>query len=370
MKTYFKYIALPLLAFGLAACADTDGDGEGEFTWEGSQNPENTSYRNPVWEPSNAGGTVFKAASNFVAISQETQWAKGLDYACPSLQSANMMTWSSNQQAFTYPVATGAVDEETGEPIVTPGSYPKWITGKITQVSADFAKTIAGANYWMVYGSDDDNAFGAATAPAGMGPYTDLGKFLSAEDLGVQTLRYPHLSVFVTNYYLGYTTEGGTYVQQLNLRRGNVPTLRGAAVKVAPADFYDICIYRVSNNDFYIFGTVATGSGSEIRYARSSKATGPFVDKNGVEITDGASKGELLVEGGTEFSAPCHPMRMLTSENGLAYLAYNATAIATPQMPSGFDRKPMFLNPIEMDEDGWFTTVVVPQTGWVSPRFQ
>lgn len=370
MKKYFKYLAITALTLGMAACADTDGDGEGEFTWEGSQNPENTSYRNPVWEPSLAGGTVFKAASNFVAISQETQWAAGLDYACPSLQSSNMMNWSSNQQAFSYPEVTDKIDEETGEPIVNPGSYPEWLTGKITHVSADFARTIAGANYWMVYGSEDDNAFGAASASSGMGPYTDQGCFLKAEDLGVESLRYPHLSVFVTNYYLGYTTENGSYLQQLNLRRGQVPALRGAAVKVAPAEFYNICVYRVSNTDYYMFGTVKTGSGSEIRYGRSTKATGPFVDKNGVELTDGASKGELLVEGGTEYEAPCNPMRLVMDESGVYFLAYNATAIGNEFMPSGFKRQPLFVNPLEMDEEGWFTKVVVPQSGWTSPRFQ
>lgn len=356
MKKYIKYMAVSALALAilpLAGCADTDGDGEGEFVWEGSQNPENTSYRNPVWEPSMAGGTIFKAASNFVGISQETEWAAGVPYACPSLQSADIMKWSSNQRAFSYPEKTGNVDEETGEPIFTEGTIPSWLTGKITNVSADFAKTIAGANYWMIYTSDADNAFGAATAPAGMGPYTDLGAFLTADELGATTLRYPHLSVLASvNYYLGYTTDSGSYIQQLNLRRGQKPTKKGTASKVASADFANICIFRVSNTEYYLFGTVSTGSGSEIRYGRSTKATGPFVDKNGTELTDGASMGELLVEGGTEYTAPCNPMRMFASENGYYYLAYNATAIGRETMPSGYDRKPLFINPVQMDEDG------------------
>lgn len=371
MKKYLKYIPMAVLALAAASCADTDGNGEGEFTWEGSQNPENTSFRNPVWEPSLAGGTLFKAASNFVAISQETQWAKGVDYACPSLQAADMMSWSSNQQAFSYTVVTDEIDESTGEPVVSQGTYPEWVTGRITNVSADFARTINGANYWMIYSSEADNAFGAATAPSGMGPYRDLGSFLTAEDLGATTLRYPHFSVLASvNYYLGYTTESGSYIQALNLRRGQKPTLKGSANKVAPATFYNICIFRVSNTDYYLLGTVDTGSGSEIRYARSSKATGPFVDRSGVEITDGASMGELLVESGTAYTAPCNPMRMLQNEEGLCYLSYNATKIGSEVMPSGFKRQPMFINPVAMDDEGWFTSVIVPEEGWTKPRFQ
>ncbi|MCM1110786.1 MAG: hypothetical protein NC336_06235 [Clostridium sp.] len=366
MKRYIKYMAFSLLTLGMAACADTDGDGEGEFTFQGSQNPENTSYRNPVWEPSMAGGTLFKAASNYVAISQETQWATGVDYACPSLQSANMMTWSTNQRAFSYPVATGEVDEETGEAIITPGTYPAWITGPITHVTADFCRTIAGANYWMIYATEADNAFGAATASSGLGPYNDLGSFLTAETLGVSTLRYPHFSVISSvNYYLTYTTEDGTYLQQLTLRRGAAPTLRGTATKISGAGFENVCLVRANNNDYYVIGVV----GNEIRYARASKVTGPYTDKNGTDLISGSTTGELLVREGTEYKEPTNPMRMIYSENGYYYLAYNATAADKPTMPSGFARRPMFVNPVEMDEDGWFTSVIEPTIGWTKPRF-
>lgn len=373
MKNFFRYIsfgAYAMALFAITGCADTDGDGEGEYLWGGSENPENTSYRNPAWEPSLAGGTVFKAASQFIGISQETEWAAGLPYACPVIQSSDLMKWSTNQRAFTYPENTGKVDSETGEPIINAGTYPTWISGKINHVTADFARTIAGANYWLIYSSDADNAFGAASANAGPGPYTDLGSFLTAADLGCTTLRYPHLSVFSSvNYYLGYSTENGSYIQGLNLRRGNKPTKKGSASKVSGSGFQNICVFRVSNTSYYLFGTVTNGTTTEIRYGRSTKATGPFVDRNGVELTDGASNGELLVEGGPEFVSPCNPMRMLESESGIYYLAYNASAVGLEKMPSGYDRKPLFISPVEVDDDGWFKTVIVPRTGWTAPRF-
>lgn len=368
MKKYIKFLAFSAaIALSMTACDDADG--EGQFTWEGSENPEHTSYRNPVWEPSLAGGTVFKAASNFVGISQETQWAKGLPYACPSLQSPDIMKWSSNQQAFSYPEV--ATDAETGATTTIPGSYPEWISGKITHVSADFARTIAGANYWLIYASDDDNAFGAATASSGPGPYNDLGKFLSAEELGVSTLRYPGFSVIAqVNYYLGYTTEDGSYLQGLTLRRGQAPTKKGAAVKVSNADFQDIILFRSNSNVYYLIGTVTTGGKTEIRYGRSNSATGPFLDKSGASIADGASQGELLVTNGTQYGNPCNPMRMFQGENGFFYLAYNATMAGNEVMPSGYARQPLFINPVEIDDDGWFTSVIEPKAGWTTPRYE
>ncbi len=353
--------------FTMAGCSDSDG--EGEFEWTGSQNPENTSYRNPVWEPSLAGGTVFKAASSFNALSQETQWATGLDYACPSLQSADLMSWSTNQQAFSYPVTS--VNPETGETVVTPGSKPAWVTAKIDQVSADFARTIAGANYWMIYSSGTDNAFGAASAASGLGPYTDMGKFLSAEQLGTSELKYPHFSVIAsTNYYLGYTTENGSYIQALNIRKGTAPTLKGSAVQVSGPKFTNICIFRLDKDNFYLFGTVSDGTTTQIRYGHSSKVTGPYVDKSGVELTSGASDGELLVSAGAVYNDPENPMHMFESENGYYYLAYNATDPSIKLMPSGFARKPLFITPLQIGDDGWFTSTITPATGWTSPRYQ
>lgn len=370
MKKHIKFLisacciaALPILT----GCSSSDG--EGEFEWAGSQNPENTSYRNPVWEPSLAGGTVFKSASSFVAISQETQWATGLDYACPSLQSANLMTWSTNQQSFTYPVVN--TDPETGESTTEPGSRPDWITGKIDRVSADFARTLAGANYWLIYSCEADNAFGAATAPSGLGPYSDLGSFITAEQLGVSTLRCPHFSVIAsTNYYLGYTTEDGSYLQALTLRRGNKPTLKGSAEKVSGTNFSDICIFRLDKDNFYIFGTVTDGNSSEIRYAKASKVTGPYLDKAGNDLASGATNGELLVKNGEAYVNPENPMKLFESENGYFYLAYTATDPSHATMPSGSARRPMFLDPLQMDEDGWFTTVTAPNVGWTTPRYE
>lgn len=357
MKKYINFMACAALVFGIAAC-NKDYE-QGEFEYEGSQNPEHSSYRNPVWEPSLAGGTVFKAASNYVGFSQETQWANGLDFPVPAIQSSDLMKWSSNQHAFSY---------TEGE---TAGSYPDWLTGRITHVSADFCRTIAGANYWMIYGSDADNAFGAASAAAGPGPYTDMGKILSAEDLGVQTLRYPSFAVTQqVNYYMGYTTENGSYLQKLTITRGNAPRLSGSPEKVSGPDFQDVVLCRSNAGKFYLFGTYTSNGKTEIRYGISSKATGPFLDKDGGDITNGASKGELLVSDGEIYINPCNPMRMFESDNGYIYLAYNATMMGNETMPSGFARQPLFISPLLVDEDGWFTSTVTPNVGWTSPRFE
>lgn len=367
MKTFFKYLAMGACCLSLAtACNDNDGDGT--FIWEGSQNPENTSYRNPVWEPSLAGGTLLRSGTSFAAISQETQWAAGVPYACPSLLSADLMKYTYSQQAYTYPVPTGKTDEETGEEIITPGSRPDWLTGEIDELSADFARTLNG--YYMFYGSSADNAIGAASAPSGLGPYTDQGSLITAAELGTEKLVQPHFSVVAsTNYYLGYTTENGSYLQQLNMVRNRKPATRGDAVQVSGPDFTDICIFRLDKDNYYLLGTVTVNGKSEIHYAKASAITGPYCDKAGKSLLDG-STGEPLVIGGDEYENPCNAMRIFESENGYYYLGYNATETGRDNMPSGYRRQPLFVSPLSMDDNGWFAATVTPARGWTAPRFE
>ncbi|MBR3540147.1 MAG: hypothetical protein IKO08_01695, partial [Bacteroidales bacterium] len=201
MKTIL--IALPLAAWVIAlptamvSCADMSGDGIDSIVWTGSINPENASYRNPVWEPSLAGGTILKGSSRFVAISAETQWATGLTYRCPAIMSTDLSDWSFSQEAFNAPLISDSL-------------------ASINSLSADFAKTVANANYWLFYGYGD-NTIGAASASYAQGPYTDLGVFLTAEELGVTTLRDPFFLVASTNFYVCYTTEAGTYLQKVTI---------------------------------------------------------------------------------------------------------------------------------------------------------
>lgn len=112
------------------------------------------------------------------------------------------------------------------------------------------------------------------------------------------------------------------------------------------------------------------GDRTEIRYAHADALTGPYKDHAGVELTDGASMGDLLVESGSEYVSPCNPMHVFASDNGKYYIAYNATRAGQDKLPSGFLRQPLFVSPLEMGEDGWFVNTVTVKSGWTKPRFE
>ncbi len=375
MKKIYNLILPALLACtvipgSLVSCSDVGGDGIDSVLWEGSENPENISFRNPVWEPSLEAGTVYKGASLYVAVSSETQWSAGINYRLPSITSTDLMRWTFSQQtAFMSDTAAVSVDKDGNKTYDYTGVMPLWTENRITSISADFAKTVSGTPYWMLYQPEGENAIGVAYSTSQQGPFTDLGALLKAEDLGVESLFDPFIVVFSTKFYMLYSTENGAYIQELGLKKASMPTLKGSPVQVAGPDFADVALYRTDNKHYYLFGTVANGDKTEIRYAFCESATGKYTDKNGLGLLEG-SNGELLIQGNDTNINPENVSRVFENGDGIQFIAYNATNVGNETMVSGFARRPLFITPCELDENGWFKDVVTPTTGWTTPRFK
>ena len=52
------------------------------------------------------------------------------------------------------------------------------------------------------------------------------------------------------------------------------------------------------------------------------------------------------------------------------FLAYNATQTDKTTMASGYARKPMFVQPLELADDGWVKAVYQPEVGWTAPKYE
>ncbi len=364
----FAAILLSSVQFLQTGCTDMEGDGIGSIEWGGSTNVEAVSYHNPVWEPSLEGGTLVVTPTNFVAIGGETQWAVGVDYCCPSIYSTTSMIWETNQQ-----VSFTAVRR------------PKWISGRINSLSVDYctvseeimvddvATTLSASRYFMAYSTDKDKVIGIASAASAQGPYVDHGCFLKASSLGVSDLRDPFvIAVDVNEFYLGYTSSEGSYVQKIRIPHtinssnrivfdsAALPVLDGAPVKVASASFGNIALFREADR-YFIFGDVD----GEVHYATASSVTGPYRSESGELIS---TNGDLFIRSGEDYTGPGNVMRIIKSANGYWYVAYNACSVSQSTMPSGYDRRPMFLSPFQINS-GKIASVIVPEEGWTSPRF-
>lgn len=375
------------MQLGLTGCTDMDGDGIDNVEWGGSTNPESTSYRNPVWEPSLEGGTVIVTPNNFVAIGGETQWAVGVDYCCPTILSTNMMQWTTNQQvAFSAAnrpawitgrinsLSADLITETTKVTITTTTTETDEETGQETTTTTSKEEDRSASRYFMVYSTDKDNAIGVASSAAAQGPYVDHGCLLKASDLGVGTLADPFIVAYGNNdIYIGYTTDNGSYVRKIEfpftvdatsyamtINTSGLPVL-GDATKVSSASFSNIALFRDADGNYMIFGDVDGG----VNYAVASAPTGPYTAGSGSLLS---SNGDTFIEGGNGYENPCNVMRIIPSSNGNCYVAFNATLTETPAMPSGYAREPMMVNPFKIS-GGKVSAAIKVNSGWTSPRF-
>lgn len=353
---------LGMVSLLFVSCTDIDGDGVGTVDYNGSTLPQNTSYRNPVWEPDFELGTIFKGASTYIAIASETEWAAGLPYCGPIITSTNLMDWNKYTNT-AFPYVTDTVISGTDTIIY---KRPDWASGRLHSMAAGFTKTIPGTSYWLFYQLGDEPAIGVATGRSGQGPYSDFGKLLGTENTGSQSITDPFFFIKGTNTYLLYSTENGSYLQQLTMKRNAIPTLKNAAIQLTGSTMSDVAIY-FKNDFYYLFGTVMVNGQSEIHYGRSENINGPFVDANGTDLMSGT--GTTLIQGGTQLIDPNNVCGVFTDYNEDDFLLYNVTDATKPLMASGYNRRPLVMHKLEINEEGWITNTIQPAVGWTTPKF-
>lgn len=353
------YVAIPGT---FISCTDVAGDGIDSILYEGSTLPQSTSYRNPVWEPDLELGTIFKGPTNYVAIGSETQWAKGITYCAPTLISGNLMEWTFNSNtAFPLEPDTVIAGSET-----TIYKRPNWAEGRIHSMTAGFARTIVSTSYWLFYQIGDSQSIGAACARSPQGPYSDFGDFLKLTNTGSTSIKDPFFIVVGTRFYLLYTTEEGSYIQELTLRRNLIPTLRNAAVKISGTGFGDVAVYR-KGDYFYIFGVVEQGGVKQINYARSTTIMGPYADVDGNELL--THNGTLLIRSGEQMINPENVSGIFADINDVNFILYSATDKSKAVQASGYNRRPLMLNKLTLNDAFWFDGTITPEIGWTMPKF-
>jgi arabinan endo-1,5-alpha-L-arabinosidase len=345
-----KYILYPslvaLIFYGFNACTDIQGDGIGSIIWEGSKLPEDSAYVNPVWEPDLGKPSVIRGATQFYAFGDEKQWSPGLSYIVPVLRSNDLMNWTFNGQAFTI--------------------RPDWAEGPVTSVAGQFSKTLG--TYYLFY-TIGEHGIGVADSRTPQGPYDDYGKLVDSDSLGFQFLHEPYFIQTGLSFYLFFETDQGVYGVNLSIRRNMKPELDGTPFKVASTGYSGIYIYRKSSKDFYIFGTAGDENSSQVYMGRATDIEGPYLDQEGRDLVNDG--GTLLIQpaGGGDLAAPGHVGGVFTDKDDREWIFYQATDIQKPQLSSGADRRPLLLNPVEWDENGWPASVIDANAGYIYPKY-
>ena len=302
-----------------------------------SMNNQEGLFTNPVFEPVLADPTIINANGYFYAFGTEDDWgSEGGYHLVPVIRSSDLIHWDFVADAFQ--------------------TKPDWKSkGGIWAPDV----TPVGDQYYMYYSfstwGDPNPGIGLAIAQNPEGPYFDQGKVFLSEEIDVANSIDPFYWEEDNQKYLFWGSFNGIYAVPLT---DDGTQVAGEKVKVADNHLEATYIHK-REQYYYLFGSEGSCcEGAEstyhIRVGRSTALLGPYQDKDGNLLTEGAF-GELLLEGQSGeqgFSGPGHNAEIITDDEGTDWLLYHAIRKEKPRLENGASRRPLMLDEIHW-ENGW-----------------
>ncbi|GGC27174.1 arabinan endo-1,5-alpha-L-arabinosidase [Parapedobacter defluvii] len=310
-----------------------------------SQNPdekkppvkEEGTYVNPVFEPVLADPTVIRDPESglFYAYGTQDDWGDGQgSRLMPILQSTNLVDWKAVGQAFS--------------------NKPTWKdNGGLWAPDVN----VVDGTYYLYYAystwGDPNPGIGVAVAEKPAGPFIDHGKLFTSEEVDVPNSIDPFYFEEAGKKYLFWGSFSnaptqGTYGVQLSDDGLSVPDLN-RKFKIAAGDFEAVMIHK-RDGYYYFFGSKGScceGANSQyhVLVARATDLMGPYLDKNGDDISE-RGKGTLFLKGNEKFVGPGHNARLIPDDEGTDWFLYHGIDKARGKVSSGASRRMLMLDKV------------------------
>ena len=290
-----------------------------------------TTYTNPVLEANFPDPTVIRGEDGMF-YAYATQGRAG---DIPIYRSADLVNWEFVSCAFP---------DRSLRPVVLPGGN-LW--------APDIMKI--GERYVLVYsqskwGEEHLNGLGIAVSATPAGPFTDLGKLFTSDEIGVQNSIDPSLFMTEDNrLYLLWGSFRGLYMLELD---PDALTVKEGAQKriVAGRAFEGSHIFR-HGGKYYLFastGTCCEGDNSSYRVVvgRSDSPVGPFVARDGGDMMDDACT--VVISGDDVCRGPGHGSQIVTDDAGQTWYLFHGYVKGRAQ-----EGRMLWLDKIMWDVEGW-----------------
>lgn len=243
----------------------------------------------------------------------------------PMTYSTNLVNWTWGTSVFT--------------------STPSWITGKVPGfVKTFWAPDVAWFNNrWNMYYSC--STFGSATSAIGLvttsaisqsagTTWTDRGVVVSSTSASDVNAIDPSILVDGSNVYMAYGSwHAGIGVVPINVSTGKPSATRTIVAGGNSASWEAPCLIK-EGSYYYMFvnrGTCCNGVNSTyyIVVGRSTNVYGPYVDKNGVSLTNGGGTTVLATQG--NYIGPGHLSRITGTQKGSVHY-YDGADSGNPKL--------------------------------------
>lgn len=314
--------------------------GGGAASWMILRGKPAITYQNPVFEPVLADPSVIRGQDGyFYAYGTEDDWggAHG-PHLMPILKSKDLTKWEFVSDA----LAEKPVWKEDGGGLWAPdiSLHPN---GK----------------YYLYYAfsswGDPNPAIGVATADHPAGPFTDHGKLLRSDEIGVSNSIDPaYVRGEDGKQYMIWGSFRGIY--GIELSEDGLTTV-GEKFELASNQFEAPYIIQ-RNGYFYMFlssGSCCEGakSGYFVTVGRSKSIRGPYLNKNGEDLLTALGTPVLLGNNPekrpeTHFVGPGHNA-IVKDDEGTDWMIYHAIDVRNPNLDNGATRRPLMIDPVVWD---------------------
>ena len=216
--------------------------------------------------------------------------------------------------------------------------------------------------YYSLSGWGNAIGIGYAVADAVEGPYTDMGKLITCEELGLENAIDPCIYIEDDAIYMAIGSFQG--IDMIELEADGM-SVKGdpKATKVLIAGSYGGWngaetegSYIIKKDDYYYYfgsmGTCCVGADStyKVVVARSKSITGPYVDDQRRTMVGDGGAGKVVCwasAGNGKYYGPGHNS-VFQDDAGDYWLFYHAFT-----KDDSFARRHMMMDKLYWDEDGW-----------------
>ena len=283
-------------------------------------------YKNPVVDTSLPDPTVIRANGNYYLYATEDI------HNVPIMKSEDMIHWKQIGTVFT---------DQTRPTFVSGGGIwapdIEYINGKYVLYYA-----------MSVWGGEWGCGIGVATADSPEGPFTNLGKLFTSNEVGVQNSIDPCYIEDNGKKYLIWGSFHGIYAIQLTddglqVKEGSKP------IQIVGTAYEGSYVFKRGNYYYYFGsnGTCCDGVNSTYRVVcgRSASLFGPYVDKEGESLMN--NKYDVLINANSYFVGNGHDSGIVQDDAGQDWMFYHGYVRNTG---AGRD---LMLSQIKWDKDCW-----------------
>ena len=227
--------------------------------------------------------------------------------------------------------------------------------------------------YYSLSKWDDPNpGIGIATASHPAGPWDDKGKLFLSKEIGVNNSIDPMVfqdddgkvymvwGSFRGNYLIELSSDGLSFKTSLEDAKENKVLVAGCSTE-RPLDVatYEGAYIIKKDGYYYLFlsnGQCCSGAYSyNLRVARSTSITGPYIDKNGANVC-GVDKGTTIINASSSFIAVGHNS-VVKDDNGDYWTLYHGFKKSfdkeSYQETVDYSKRVLLMDKLVFDEDGW-----------------